>query len=494
MGSSKRRLGKRPQTPPATPPLRLVLWLERYYISRVTLGFYTNFLITYEVDRDIGKQDLFHGLMHLVKQTPWYTLQFFETSPGFDSGHNWRLLVVDRIIFSDTVTFHDIEEFDDSVLQQLNDVEIGLNKHQPLWRIHVFRDKLGRTWILGCFCHLVFDGGLGATFMDELLDELAGESNCLCNLDLVYHYAKDGTFADGEIPPPRESLTDLFDPTTWEWFKFWLDQTCRQYLSDTIRQWLEWLATILIRLVKGGPSPYAASTPVFHDPKHTWQAKTATNVRNYKFSPQQTDDMLSWCRRQGVTLTPLLTVGVCYALQSSLFASQLGCGLLTYIALQGRRYYPEMEIRGGFVCGQEIPLAPISDAYGVVGYVNDEMWKGIKSRQPFRLTGLIRQGDYGELFAGRLKSPKKLVTVSNLGRVRELHNNYRVLDAFFVLCTGATYNTILNLMSTPRGGLNATFCYYPEFDDVDVNGTPALEVFGDKFNEFCTQWIHTIDE
>ncbi|CAN3373387.1 hypothetical protein DIRU0_C23332 [Diutina rugosa] len=493
MTASKRRRGQRPQTPPATPPSRQPQWLERYYIYRVQLGFYTNFSVTYEVDREIGKQDLFHGLLHLVKQQPWYTLQFFNDNPQNPHNGDWRVSVVDKITFSDNVIFHEVDEFTDAVLQQLNDIVIGMNKHQPLWRIHVFTDKTRRTWISGVFCHSVFDGGSGAVFMDELLEQLAGESNCSCNLDLVYHYGKDGTFADGEIPPPRECLTNLYDPTTTEWIEFYVAEWCRQYLPASIRHWLHWLWHTLTQWLKGSPSPYAANSPVYYNPNHKWEPKTATKVRNINFSPAQTEDMLTWCRNQGVTLTPFLTVGICQAMQSSLFHSQLGCSMSAYIALQGRRYYPDMEIKGGFVCGQDIGLAPITDAYGAIGYVNQEMWQGIDSRKPFRLTGLVREVDLDQLFETRWKAPKKSVTVSNLGRVKEQHNHYRVLDAFFVSCTGATYNTCANVMSTSRGGLNVTFCYYPEFDNETVNERPALDVFADNLTEFCTKWLHTVD-
>ncbi|CAN3366916.1 hypothetical protein DICA3_F06040 [Diutina catenulata] len=481
--------------PPMPKPSRQPSWLERWYIVRIGLGFYTNFSLSLEVDHPVSKQDLFHALMKLVRRQPWLTLQFYEDIPGYaGNAPGWRLSVVDRIDFATAVEFIDVDEFDDRTFETLNETSIGMNRpDHPLWRVRVYTTKAGRTIIAGLFCHSIFDGGTGLQFVRDVVSELAGESNCTCELESIYNYDKDGTFADGAIPPATDDRTNLYDPTRWELWSFQASQWAHAHLPVWLVHFWSWLSSWVVSVVAPGPlRPNLSTHPVFHNPHHTWSSKTDTRVLNFNFSPDQTRDMLQFCKNQGVTLTPFLNVAVLKALQGTLFASQPGATMSSYIAYQGRRYFPEVT-QGVMVCGHLVNVGTITDPLATLRALNRHQWSAVESRVAFRELGLVRYREYSEVMESTLRGTKKSLTISNLGRVPTEHNRYRVLDAKFVSCTGASYNTILNIVSTPVGGLNTTFCYYPGFDDETVNGEPVVAAFSREYTEFCTQWMHTVD-
>lgn len=457
-------------------------WLERYYIIRNTYSYYTNFNITVKLDKPITPALLSNALRGLIDKNPWYVINFFkddEDTYKYMNGFNYHLRYIHEIKFEDVVEFHNIDVFDGSTMSKMNDYKLPMNSGtHGLWHIHVYTDRKGDQYILTMFDHSMYDGGSGVVFQQELVEELGNAKDV--KIDVLYKY-------DVNLPPIQgaaQSFTDIYQPTFQHKITYFITKYFPQCLINMYN-----------RLFMPKPKANLGINPLFSNPNHDWKKNNMkTNLVNINFTASETQEILKYCRSQGITMTPYLNVLMLQCLQETvLYNPEVQYSTESFIAFQGRRYanLPRDCLKGVWVSAQILVLPPITNALQTMKYVYQEMQNNLKSRYSFGQFGLIRYFDNLKyLETSAIVPAKKTLTVSNLGKLQDTNGDYNIVDAYFGLSVGSNYNIVLNMISTSKGGMNVTVGYYPEFDNVIINDKKAIDICLDRFKSRILSEYH----
>lgn len=449
-------------------------WLERYYIIRNTYRYYTNFNITVKLDKPITANLLSNGLRGLLEKNPWYIINFFKDDAAnykYMNALNYHARYVDEIKFEDVVEFHNIEEFDGSIMSKMNDYQLPINcATHGLWKIHVYTDKNQDQYILIMFDHSMFDGGSGIIFQQELISELANAQDT--KVDVLYKYHSDLP----PIPLEAQSNTDMYNPTLYQKITYFVNKYFPKILINLYN-----------KLFVPKPKANLGINPLYSNSNHDWKHNNMkTSITNINFNTEETADILKYCRSQGITMAPYLNVLMLQCLQETiLYHPQIQYSSETLIAFQGRRYSPDLNpqyLKGVWVSAQSIILPPITNTVETMKYVYQEMQNNLRSKFSFGQFGLFRYFENRSFFEASTILPiKKTLTVSNLGKIPDTNDKYNIIDAYFGLSVGSNYNVVLNMISTTKGGLNVTIGYFPDFDQVMINDKKAIDICFDRF-------------
>ena len=142
--------------------------------------------------------------------------EFFQNRSKESSNcqwYNFEVRILEHVKFNDVVKFHQIDKFDEIIMESLNDHIFSMNNATlPLWKINVFEEMRpnGNQFISVSFDHSNYDGLSGVQFQKDLAKELSTAKDDLF-YDVLFDYQRDFGNLPAKILPAVDNLTDLFD-------------------------------------------------------------------------------------------------------------------------------------------------------------------------------------------------------------------------------------------------------------------------------------------
>ncbi|KAG5421499.1 hypothetical protein I9W82_000590 [Candida metapsilosis] len=454
---------------------------ERYYICRGTGKFYSNFNITVKYDKPITKSHLSIALRGLILQNSWFAQNFFKianTDNEENNFHNWKVRVLDRIVFDDVVTYETIDKFDESTLEYLNEQTLPMNVQLPLWRIIVFEEKSSGDQLLSVYVdHSQYDGLSAVQFQKDLSKQLAGSVDDAEVKETLFDYVSDFDHLPSKLIPASEVVTDLYFPNYTRILNHYLGQYLPFY--SKLSNWI-----------------YSSDDklPFFQNPKPVTKNLT-TKYKIMKFDSAKVDAITKFCRSKGITLTGYFDVYFIKALQETIFKAidpQTQFKTNSYVAINGRRYYDD-DIKnfkyGTMVCGNPVILPPINDD-SVLTAMSDfhtQLQNDIKTKYGFKTIGMLQYANLSKFFndkIGKIGGGRPTITISNLGKVADSNDTYRFKDMYFGANAGVLYNFVLNMTTVSSNEVTAVIGYLPEFESYTLGDKNAIDEFFNLFKSY----------
>lgn len=447
---------------------------ERYYICRTIENYSTNFSIIVQYNRQISHNLLSNALYSLIKKNSWFVQNFFQIdqrNPATANGHNFEVRILEHVKFNDVVKFHQIDKFDEIIMESLNDHIFSMNNATlPLWKINVFEEMRpnGNQFISVSFDHSNYDGLSGVQFQKDLAKELLTAKDDLF-YDVLFDYQRDFGNLPAEILPAVDNLTDLFDLGV--------------LLSSNsiLKKWVPFYDTICGFIWPSDPPIFDTDTPVTKN--------LQTKYKFLKLTSNQIGQISKYCRSHGITLTTYFDIICICALQETVFSvvKSLAIHTSSLVAINGRRYYSD-EIKnflyGTLVCGAPIILPTIENKLEAMQIFHQEMTNDINTKKSFQSTGnLLKHANVWEYFQNKINKigGRFTLTISNLGKISNSNDIFKFEQMYFVLNTGVVYNFVLNITTLPNGELTAVVGYIPEFEKYELNNKPIMNTFMEKF-------------
>lgn len=464
---------------------------ERSYICRNTNKHYTNFNLTVKLNHRFTPELLSHALRALIVRNSWFTLNFYRVgATDMDepmNGENFEVRKVKSIRFEDVVIFKSIDSsFDSNILEEVNKLICPMNEpFLPLWRLIIFENKCNPSEQFICFyCdHSVFDGIAGLEFQKDLLRELSNLSNKTEDLKLVsvlFEKEEASEEKSTEIDKAREEILNIFDVPLYYWF-------LNYFKSSLLCKWVSSFMPCLRKSL----ALFRGTLAQNFDPydlellKHTMfkykpiSRDLSTKYKILSFNNEEVKKMLSFCKKQSLTLTPYFNIIALQCLQEIVFTGikdpkENMFSTSSCIAINGRRYYDLPNFLYGTLTGAEIvnfgPMPPFSNKIHTMEYMNVAYLRlstALRNRRSFLAKGLQRKTNFWSFYSDRIGKleGKSTLVVSNLGVVKNKEDSeWKIEDVWFGLNTGSLYHFILNLITNEGKGLNLVFCYAPEYE------------------------------
>lgn len=434
-------------------------FLENLFICRSTANHYSNgFRMTARLNRPVDSTLLSNALRLLLVKYPVLAINYFRTDASVPdqkaNGSNFEARIVSPILYDDVVSFEKADAFDNDYLKYLSEIDIPVNVEKPTWIVIV--TEVGETQYVTFACnHVAFDGNSGVHFVDDLVACLDAAEPSKSELVKVLFDESD---APSQTPPPSTAVTDLYDVSKWYIFK----SVVLLLLVPTVVK-----TFVSSFLVPGHPNlfkhPVFNYQPISHDHSSLFHLVTV--------SPEKTASILAFCKRNKITLTPLMAACAFKAMDDT-FAPLLKIEPSYSFTLDvcGRRYYPELkkETRYGLFMTAVLPVISRNNSV-LLGarFISSSLIKALQDRLCFMFAGLLRLVNPWKMIQEQYdkKKTRKSVEVSNLGLVKISHGQWTVQDLIFSQGSGSNHLG-LSTVSTPDGGLNVAISCHHSFDRI----------------------------
>lgn len=481
-------------------------FFERQYICRNTKKYYNNFNVTSEYNHHISPILLSNTLRKLVLNNHVFALNFFRLSQ-FDAaddhqenGHNYEVRVINLIEFEDVVSYRQISgKFDDECLVELNLLRVPMNDEKtPLWRVIVWENKEQGSQFISFYCdHALFDGTSGVQFHRDLIKELATLSNGgnteenLKFIGTIFDYGTDSDEIPDSIDDALENKVEIYHRPVLS--KIWL------WLKKTFFATIQSVFPFLFKSGIGGNVFEHKSVGLDFGHKY----------KIINFSPAEVDDILTFCRSQGITITPyMLSVGTrclertVFHYVSSAIDRLPAAGVnnaviegnahknegiatasdgsdsftsISKVSVNGRRHFPDHEHSlkyGVCVSTTSLPLPSLGGLDDIellckVKSVGEAVRIASNDKSIFWSMGdYLKSANFWDFFQNKLgRKERDTLYTSNLGRVSIQESDWEVKDIWFSQSNGLVFHFVFSVVSSPKGGLNIGFGYLPEYDE-----------------------------
>lgn len=201
----------------------------------------------------------------------------------------------------------------------------------------------------------------------------------------------------------------------------------------------------------------------------------SSKYRMIKFPPEKVKEILSHCKRNGFTMTPLLTI---IALKA--FEDTVGVNLehltLSCIPVNGRPMAPGYNNSNpfGVYIGFDFYKFPkiCNNITSFTKSLYKQLNQSIRSNIPFQVVGMYRYANIWDIYKLKLGRPEGRATlvVSNLGRIQTnpsqaQSSQFSIEDIWFSSCLGLVTHFLLNGITAPNGDLNIIFGTLPEYEE-----------------------------
>lgn len=459
---------------------------EQVFLCRVVEGYYRNFHISARYNQNVTREALSQALRKVILKRPFLAVNFFRDeghSPAEDfktSGKHFMIKPLAEMAFLDVVEYFKWDgDISEAFFEHLDKIRMPVETKQPAWRLLVF-DMDGFQTIVFLNNHSLLDGMSGANFHDDLVHELAQMGPDPAFSENLFSYKQDSA----QLPPlmpPCEKFTDIRSVTTLCFIR----TACSVYLP----QWLQKLCT---SITPGAPN-------LFKNPIFRYMPSVAGVPTFYKlvhFTPAETKRIVEYTRRNGYTLTPLVTAVALSALQKEVYllvSSSTVFSSMVYVITEGRRYFPQYkeELKYGLHMAQnQHTLKPLStrteDILAQAMSISRRLKKSLATRDDFRRIGMLKYTNTWNLNRDVVNTTKgrAILEVSNLGLQTIEHGLWRVEDMFFGQSTSCFDHIGMSFISTRAGGLHICFQYQPEYEAlVAKNGEGAMGRVAESFKQ-----------
>ncbi|KAM9905849.1 hypothetical protein OXX69_007031 [Metschnikowia pulcherrima] len=486
-------------------PERTPGFLERYYICRDTTGIMNRgFNISVRLNTPVSDSILSNALKRVIASCPYLTVNAFrepndEHQPNHDridaklpatqimrepeelmvadakaDGRNYRLRPVKEIRYSQVVFNETVEDFDEIVLENFASNRIPVDCERPMWRIYRLNVlSSGDEYLIFACNHVVFDGRSAVNFFEDLvsaIDDIT-QKPCPAVAEVLFDSSIDSITY---LPDSSENLTKLYNPPTW-------------FAISTILSHLL-VPKFVSRFLKSYLLPWHPN--LYKNPIFKAAALDGNNISKFRlvrFSSGEAQDILSNCKSQQSTLTPVLAATLYRAIDKA-FKPYLGAfSQSCELVICGRRFYPEniKQTRYGLFVSAYTPyLTPSLSIADTARRLSNGLLKAMSNKHTFHKAGLLKLfniWDYLRSFTTG-KEERHTFEISNLGRMCMNTGGWRVTDAIFSQGVTSAHIT-LSVVSTPEGGMNITIAFHEK-----------LLQFSDGTNLAIDQCIKTFKE
>ncbi|OBA19679.1 hypothetical protein METBIDRAFT_45992 [Metschnikowia bicuspidata var. bicuspidata NRRL YB-4993] len=452
-------------------------FLERYYICRDTTGIMgRGFNMSVKLNEPVSDLILSHALRRVIISCPYLTVNAFLTisEDTLADGKNYHIRPVKRLLFSKLVYRKTVRDFDARVLEDLSRVRLPVNRGKPGWYLtRISVESSGDQYLTFACNHVMFDGRSAVNFFDDLVKTIDIVSGYTLS-DVAEVLFDSEVDSPGKLRDSSENVTNLYDSPLW--FK----------LSTLASQML--IPSFVLKLFSSYVWP---SSPNFyqHPPFNLvpFNGLNEANFRIVHFSREEVSLILTHCKQERTTLTPMMAARLYLAIGTS-FTAHLGtfsqsCELI----ICGRRYFPkEKQITryGLFFSAFTSYIAPGLSTKDATEVLKKGLSQAMKNRHSFYKTGLLQLlniWNYMKPYAED-KAERQTFEISNLGRVDISAGKWHVTDVVF--SQGVTFSHItLSVISTPKGGMNVVISYHEDFSKVSEGGILMVDRCIEKFRE-----------
>lgn len=461
--------------------------IERRYIARNYLHCYLNFNVTAKYNKPVSKAQLSQALRTIMLANDNLLLGAFRKNQNDTIeddrnavGNNFTIRPVKSVKFDDVVSYEKNNSSNDEntlitdYLSDLSERYIDLNIETPPWRLNVLEAN-NITYFTFYFDHTFYDGLVGGNFHRDLIDQFAKmESPEFA--DVLYDQEKDG------VADVNKTFGNQLDVYSVPWYYPLVNKINALAIVKAVRKLF---ATVSYKLSTIGllqkifglrfrEDPNIANLPLFKFKPSTIDYPTKFGILS--LPPPELASLLSFCKKNGLSFTPLLEVMVVKTIDE-IVRPQLTDSVTKYvhlIATGGRRYYPEMK------------YVTITSAHAdLFGPVSTYSWLQLldftKSRSeyvrsimegkiPFRNQGhQMTNENYWDSFRAFV-GPSEHATgaVSSIGNNKYDSGEWRIENMWFSQGNGPGFHFVTNVTSSYAG---ATICvgFKPEYLEL-MNG------------------------
>lgn len=449
-------------------------FLEKYYVCRNVEEYKEDISVTGQYNHHIDEVLLSNALRSLILKNPVFALNIYRDGDlQYDAkmnGDNFTVRPVERIAFSDVVTFKDIDEpFGALELNALSEQVSPVNDTRPLWRLKVYKSSSSKKQYVTFHCdHTFFDGLSAAQFHKDLIVKFGIYSGdaALKFQETLFDYTADKSILPS-ILDSSDKIVDLYNPS----ILFSLLAIVQNMLLP------KWLSDGFWSLF----STNAEQKPLYtHMPT---QKGAKSNQRCVNIKPHDVKRLRAFCKSQGTTLTPYITAIAMYALQETVFpfVSNSQCSFQVDIPINGRRYFPDKAkytkyglYAGPFSC----KMGPVSKSTGSyddlkvpINTLTTQLSSSVADKSPFSYVGLLKYVNCWNFLASKIGKTDSRLTleVSNLGFHLISHDNWSVENLWFNQTNGILNHFCLSLIATESNGLNLLASYLADLDMVQTS-------------------------
>lgn len=462
---------------------------ENFLRFRTATRFYRNFQVTATYSQSLGANldVLFHALRKTLLDYHILICNVF-TELG-KKGAFFRPLskatLADLLVLKDGKSYLTDGTINEKFMKEVNETIFKHEIESPLFRLIL----VGEFDLCAVFEHTMADGVVGNYFHQILLDNLAyvqdPENYTMLVSDygidiksqvsmnsVIFEYAADVRHLRNSLPPPIDSF--LADPDV-------------DYSGNDPEYFDKVVPTDYV-----GKKWQGRFMP-------TWDYTLSFKLLN--FTPTETKQILAKCKVQGVTLTSYIAIIHIFTMQP-VFGTE--CYNTHRIAMTLRRHYDANNTNSAYKelltrenskilgsvahVGFANNMAPLSEfSWDEVRKINANVATQISNKNAMNAFKGFKQAyeaqdDPSSFFESQMEFPKADASkISNLGYIK-IPNYERDTGSWTITnmifsqdVSPTTAEFMLNVVSTPIGGLNFVLTYYDHrFDDVDLDNFDGL--------------------
>lgn len=447
---------------------------ENFFRSRTDNEFYKNFQVTSTYSQDLSLR-LVLIYKALRKTILDYHILACNVFKDRSIGHCvyrpiTQARLSDVMIFKDALYLQD-DTINEQLMKEVDDIEFVLYENLPLFKL-VLIDKYNLSIVLE---HTIADGVVGNYFHEIFLENLAyvddpsnadefiqkygihEESENSIDLNsLLFDFEKDRDLLKNNLPPPIDGF--LADPD--------------EDYSDNDPGYFDKV------IPQEFPQKWPGRFPSTRD--------FSISFKLINFTPHQTKAILAKCKEERVTITSYLEIVEVLTLQP-IFGDNHHSTHKIAIALR-RHYDPEIaddvykpmlknksyKILGTLAhFGLTENFPPIYEfSWDLVRKINEDLIKATKNKKILNFSKPFKQvahsiDDNAEFFETQLGKPKAdAMKISNLGYINtpvyeiEGKEPWKITNMIFSQSMSPSASEfMLNVISTPIGGLNLVLSY-----------------------------------
>ncbi|RLV91776.1 hypothetical protein JA1_003599 [Spathaspora sp. JA1] len=437
---------------------------ENFFRSRTASGFYRNFQVTATYNHNLNQE--IRTLFAAIRKTI-IDYHILICNVYLDSNNQYIYNPLKKATFGDILSFEDDRyltqgNINESFMKKINEITFELYSDQPLFKLFL----VGDFHLCAVFEHTIADGVVGNYFHEILLENLQsgdtyGDIPKTIDCDtVIFEFDHDLKYISNSLPPP----IDL-------------------YLED-----------IDLDYTHGDANFHDKVTP---PGLKKWQGRSLAKLdyslsfKLINFTPEQTKSMLVRCKQHGVSVTSYIQ-----AIEALTLQPVFGETYTSHkVAMTLRRHYkpinhptfdPYNKIlnkKNYKILGTSAHMGfsenhpPIIEfSWDLVRRINTNIINGTKNTRALNqmkgfkeFTKTSQTKNNEDFFTRQLNKPKAdAIKISNLGLIKVASvNNWNITNMIFSqdLAPFAA-EFMLNVISTPLGGMNFVLSYYDNsFED-----------------------------
>lgn len=374
-------------------------------------------------------------------------------------GTNYHTRPVHQVLYSELVQKRTVERFDGAVFEELSQVRMPVNVEKPTYYLTLLDEAASGDQFLVFSCnHLFFDGTSAVHFVEDLARHMSRVAPDSEPTEVLF----DKATASVAVEPAGDRKCSLFSSSRW--FRWWtfVELSIPQFLVKLYRSYLS-----------------RAYPNFFRDPVFavaSYRSGSGSRFCMIKYDASDTGRILQKCRQEGTTLTARMAALFAKCVEES-FRPHLGSfSSSVEIAVNGRRFYPELDLRYGlYISVAATYLAPRRSVQCGTAQVTSALRQCFDTRRPFMVTGLLGHVNIWNYVKDKIAHGQRgTIEVSNVGVVATGVPGWEPRQVYFSQSVTDTHFAC-SCVSTKNGGLNIMVAYHKLLEHFEWRGRNSAQ-------------------